>query len=63
MLNHFSPLYLQRGMKKAFIESPRIGPTANTNPIESRYMLYLQELLQAQCVSLQQSPSLIMPSN
>lgn len=45
MLNHLSPLYLQKGMKKAFIYSPGIGPTANTNLIESKHTLHLQELL------------------
>lgn len=41
MVNHLSTLYLQKGMKKAFISSPKIGPTANPIPLnQGRYSTY-----------------------
>lgn len=62
MVNRLSTLYLQKEMKKAFISSPKIGPTANLIPLsQGTYSSYRSSY--EPNVGLQLSPLLIMPSS
>lgn len=59
VVNQLTTLYLQKGMKKAFISSPKIGPTANPIPLnQGTYSSYRSS--NEPDVGLQLSPLLIM---